>query len=336
MGSKMTCGAGGRQKGVALITVMLVFAIATIVAAEVASRNYRDIRKTANLFNSKQAYHYALSGEQYAREILYRDYYEQKQQGIKADTLDDKWAQNFEPFKIDGGDMSIEIHDLQGRFNVNNLVNSGGSVNGMAVTQFRKLLNGLAIQRDYTALVVDWMDADKNRFADGAEDPDYQGDYLPANRPLVDKSELLMVKDMDPQDYLKLAPYITALPKKLGKTLFDATKYNLNTADAKLLKAVGLSAGEADAIKSRQEQGGFDTLQQWLSTPEGGKLASGSSLFTIRSDFFEVVVKASYQQRISILTSYLYRNPEDGAITIIKRQIGAGLSPSHAKQPEAT
>ena len=75
---------GSRQRGIALITVLLVFALAAIIASDVASRIYRDIRKTSNLINSKQAYHYALAGEQFARQILFRDYRDEKELHVDA------------------------------------------------------------------------------------------------------------------------------------------------------------------------------------------------------------------------------------------------------------
>ena len=81
-----------RQRGIALISVLLVFALATVIASEIIARNALDIRKTANYLNSQQAYYYALSGEAYARQLLYRDFSEANG-SAPSDALTDDWAQ---------------------------------------------------------------------------------------------------------------------------------------------------------------------------------------------------------------------------------------------------
>ncbi len=315
----MTCNRPGRQSGLALISVLLVFALVTVIAGEIASRTYRDMRKTANLINSKQAYHYALSGEQFARQILYRDFSEQRDEQRPADGLTDNWALELEVFEIEGGAMSLEIRDLQGLFNLNNLVTRDGTASPVAMEQFRRLQEALGITGDYTAAVVDWMDRDRRSLAGGdAEEAAYGEERLPANRPMADTSELLAVAGMERQDYLKLAPHVAALPKQVGEETVDATAYNLNTADDKLLQALGTSA----SLAGRQEQGGYNSVQSWLNTPEGAKLNAVSQQLSVTSRFFEVVVKAEYQQRVGMLTTVVHRDPEDGQLTVIQRQTG--------------
>ena len=314
-----------RESGVALISVLLVFAIAAIIAGEVMFRSYLDIRKTTNFINSKQAYYFALSGEQYARQILRRDFEEEKKRGIYADRLADIWALNFPDFNIEGGEMSIEIHDLQGRFNLNNLVNNSGQVDSAAVADLRRLQQILGLEADYTDRIVDWIDSNKNVFGNGAEDADYNQGYLPANAAMADKTELRLIQGMAIEDYEKLAPLVVALPKVVGEQPVNGTKYNINTVDAKLLEAISsLSAGAAQQVSNRQQKGGYDSLQDWLNSPDGANLGAVSNKIVVKSEFFEIVVTANYQQRITVLTAYLYRDPVDGSITVIKHQLGTG------------
>ena len=47
-----------REKGVALITVMLILALATILAVSMSTRQQLDIHRSANVFNFEQAYMY--------------------------------------------------------------------------------------------------------------------------------------------------------------------------------------------------------------------------------------------------------------------------------------
>ncbi len=310
--------APSRERGVALISVLLIFALATVIASEIMSRNYRDIRKTANLINGKQAYHYALSGEQFARQILYRD-----ATVNTSDNLLDNWAVKFDTFDIENGSMTIDIIDLQGRFNINNLVASNGAINPLAAAQFGRLLSVLNISEDYTPALIDWLDQDNAKTARGAEDDDYlQSHYLAANSALADRSELLLLKNLGTEDFEKLKNHVVALPKKVKDKEFNTTKYNLNTLDAKLTEVLaGSGSYNSNPISQRQRQGGYDSLSQWLSG-EGAALRNRQAQLATKSEFFEVVVKAIVDQRVSVIRTQLHRDAKDGRITVLKRQQG--------------
>jgi general secretion pathway protein K len=308
-----------RQAGVALISVLLVFALAALIGSEVMLRNYQDIRKTANLVNHKQAYHYALSGEQFARQILYRDFIESQ-----SDNLAEIWALQLDPFEIEQGSMTIEIRDLQGLFNINNMVTSNGSINQQARAQFQQLLAVLDIDENFTAILADWLDQDTIVQPQGAEDESYlEAQRLAANRPATDRSELRLLKGLGFEDYEKLKSHIVALPKTVKDKQISATKYNLNTLDAKLLEVLGGSdTDSSNTVTKRQQQGGYDSLDKWLNSSEGQRFRNRQNELTVRSEFFEVQVTAIFDERVSIIRSQLYRDANDGSITVIKRQQG--------------
>ncbi|WP_434457387.1 type II secretion system minor pseudopilin GspK [Stutzerimonas urumqiensis] len=62
-----------RQRGVALITVLLVVAIVTVVCAGLIGRQQVSIRSIGNQMQARQAWQYALGGEALARTLLRRD-----------------------------------------------------------------------------------------------------------------------------------------------------------------------------------------------------------------------------------------------------------------------
>ena len=62
-----------RQRGMALITVLLVVAVVTVVSAGIIARQQLSIRSSANQLHVRQAWHYALGGETLAKAILQRD-----------------------------------------------------------------------------------------------------------------------------------------------------------------------------------------------------------------------------------------------------------------------
>jgi len=76
-----------QEKGVALITVMLILALATILAVSMLSRQQLDIHRSANVFNFEQAYQYVLGSESWAKQILKRD-----RKDNETDSFNDDWA----------------------------------------------------------------------------------------------------------------------------------------------------------------------------------------------------------------------------------------------------
>ena len=61
-----------RQQGVALITALLVVAIAAVAAVSMASRQQLDIRRTGGLLHGEQAWAYVNGAETWARAVLRR------------------------------------------------------------------------------------------------------------------------------------------------------------------------------------------------------------------------------------------------------------------------
>jgi general secretion pathway protein K len=116
--------AGGRryQVGVALITVLLIVFLATLAATSLASLQQFAIRRSTLLQHQQQAHLYALGAEQWAMAILRRDLKHDLEQGTPVDSLDEDWAVIQPVLPIEGGVISGRIQDLQGRFNLNNLL----------------------------------------------------------------------------------------------------------------------------------------------------------------------------------------------------------------------
>ncbi len=314
---------GSRQRGIALITVLLVFALAAIIASDVASRIYRDIRKTSNLINSKQAYHYALAGEQFARQILFRDYRDEKE--LHVDALTDAWANIGEIFNIEEGGMTIKIIDLQSKFNINNVVDDQGLANLASLEQFRQLLSVLKIDQSVASKLVDWQDANRSKLKNGAEDEAYQPlGYLPANRPMVDRTELRLLDELSTEDYTVLKSHIVALPLTVNDKKIGSTKYNLNTLDAKIIEALLDPSRSSDLAKiaAQQKKGGYDTVLMWSANDFFQGLTVSGSQLSVNSEFFEISIAVKYDQHVSILRTHLYRDSSDGKITVLKRQQG--------------
>jgi general secretion pathway protein K len=120
-----------KSKGVALITALLIVALATVAATSFATQQQLDIRRTGNLIDGDQAWAYAEGGEAWAKLILQRDTKDDQQANSNpddqqansaTDDLTEPWAQPLPPIKLVGGYMIGRITDAQARLNLNNLV----------------------------------------------------------------------------------------------------------------------------------------------------------------------------------------------------------------------
>lgn len=309
------------QRGVALITVMLVVAVATVVCAGIIARQHLSIRSSANQLHVRQAWHYAMGGETLAKAVLRRDL----QQGDPRAPVDhpaEPWAQPLAPFALDeGGELRVRIIDPTGRFNLNSLVREGAP-NYAAVAQFRRLLLGLQIDAPYAERLLDWLDADQEPSGGyGAEDGQYllaQPAYRAANRVLADVSELRLLLEMSESDYQRLLPWVSALPA-------DAS-LNVNTASARVLASLaeGLALSTAEGLVARRVGQGYADVSSFLAQLPG--LSVQSQGLAVGSQYFQVISEVSVGDRRQVLRSTVQR-ASDGRLYVLSRDLGQQAVP---------
>ena len=222
-----------KQRGVALITAVLIVALATILAVKVGFKGYLDQRRSATTMMLDQGYEVSLGAEAWAADILRRD----KASGSKTDDLSEEWALDIPPIPIEGGDVQGRLEDMQGRFNLNSLVafdDGTYKTDKAAVERLERLLEILDLEPKWAKVIADWIDADNNpEFPDGAEDSTYTSKtpaYRTPNMPVTRASELLSINDFGLERYRRLEPYVTALPM--------GTSINVCTASPELLDAL--------------------------------------------------------------------------------------------------
>jgi len=300
----------GQQRGVALVTALLVVAIATVAAIAMASRQQLDIRRTGSLLHGEQAWAYAVGAENWAVVVLRRD-----REDSKIDTLGEDWSTQPPVSFVEGGSIIGRLIDLQSRFNVNNLV-SGGGANVGNIDYYKRLLRLLDLEEELAEALVDWIDTDINvRFPDGAEDENYlllETPYRVSNRPLADISELRLVKGYTAEVVARLQPYLVALP--------EPTPININTADAVLLAALdadlGLSDGEA-LVEARGEDG-YESVASFMDQPALNAKQVDDSLLSVETQWFLMVSQADIGQGRARLASLIQRT--DDALRVVRRQ----------------
>ncbi len=215
-----------RQRGVALITAIVLVAIATVLAVHIGTRAALDLRRTAGLMALDQGWHVALGAEAWAAEVLRDDL--EDSGTTPTDHLGEAWAQPLPPLPVDGGEVRGALEDMQGRFNINNLVTSDRQVNETAVAQFERLLLLVGAQTRWARIMVDWIDdGTVPEIPEGAEDGTYLSQnppYRTANVVVSTTTEMMALPGMTREEFERIRPYVAALP--VGTTI------NLCTAKA--------------------------------------------------------------------------------------------------------
>ena len=286
-----------RQQGVALLTTLLLVALVAILTVNLQWDTSLDIRRSRNLFESDQALLYALGAEAWASEILQTD-----ARDSDTDHTGEDWATPVPTLPIEGGAIRGFLEDMQGRFNLNNLVGRRGQVDEVALEQFERLLTVLELDPALARITVDWLDHDlEPGFPSGAEDSFYTAripPYRTANLALTSASELLAIGEMDAASYLILAPYVTALP--------NGTALNVNTASAPVLRSLSDQISDTVAENLIGERGdqGFDGLAAFADLVEPEILQS----LELSSSFFRLTADVSIGSTRFTLYSLLERN----------------------------
>ena len=244
-----------RERGVALLTAILVVAVGTILATNLLWLGTLDQRRTAALLASDQGYQYVLAAEGWVGTILQQDL----EESPDSDHLGEFWAAEIEPLPIEGGFIYGQVFDQQGLFNLNNLVTVQGEEDELMVAQFERLLNLLELEPTLAGAVVDWLDPDiEPRFPYGGEDDAYartDPQYRVANGMITTPSELMAINGFEPEIFERLEPYVTALP--------TGTRLNVNTASDVVLASLSdeLDLGTARSLVEERGDAEFASVQ---------------------------------------------------------------------------
>ena len=304
--------AARRQRGVALITALLIVALVGSLAYTLKWDNALDFRRTAVMLNRDQAVQVAMGAESWIQIILRQDLADSN-----TDHLGEIWASELPGLPIDGGEVFGDIEDLQGRFNVNNLIDGDGRIDQDALEQFQRLLNALGLDPRLAGITGDWLDADQDAsFPDGAEDAIYTGivpPYRAANQLLSSASELAAIEGMDKATLDILLPHIVALP--------GTTPINVNTATGPVLQSLDerITLADAESLIAERAEAGFAEIAQsfaGLMDPDdiSNKLAETTEFFQLRVIVRVDTVRITYY-------SILERGPR-GDVTPILRSLG--------------
>ena len=308
------------QRGIALLTILVMVALATILAATIAKRQTNTSENTGYLMRQDQSLLYAKSAEAFFSELLIQD----SDNGSSIDHLQENWAKPMPAFPVEDGFISGRLLDESGKFNLNNLLKADGSVDDSARRWFEKLLQRVGLPDELSQAVIDWQDADdETTGAMGAESNYYQGldpSYLASNTRFHQVEELKLVRGFEGKNYDLIAPYVTALP--------EATKINMNTAAPLLLASIDpkldVKKLEQELKAKQAELTYFNSLEDlWklnaFSGIEPQNKTDAAAWLDSKSNYFTAQIEVVLSERKRQFTSAMMR--KDKQVTVYSRSL---------------
>jgi general secretion pathway protein K len=301
-----------QQRGVALITAVLMVALATIIAVGIGFKGYLQQRRAFTVFALDQGFQVALGAEAMAADTLMNA-------DLKQTDLAQRWATPINNLPIDGGgavgELSGQLEDMTGRFNLN-LLAEPANPNDPAqkkkqqdtIEQFRRILTMAKLEVEWADKIVDWIDADTNaNGAYGAEDDVYTGQtpaYHTANRRITRVSEILALPDFGYERYRKLEPLVSALPA-------DAL-INVCTAPGIVLDSFSATQSQygrdAEWLTKQRANGCFPDKKTLATALPAEEQARVNELTAVTSSYFRVTVVVTIGSNQFTLYSLLKRD----------------------------
>lgn len=270
-----------RERGVALVTAMLVAALAAAVAATLASSQSQWMRSVELRRAQVQAQAIVLAGLDWSRQAIGDD----TRNAAAIDHRGEAWAVPLPPTPLEGGSVEGHIVDAQGLLNLNNLA-FGGDLASAERGRLARLFatQGLS-ERSVEELVA--------RLASPPAAPGAPDAARLPEKGFTRSAEIVDIAGVGYDGFARLAAWITALP--------SATPLNVNTAPDEVLASAlpglggeGLAALLAD--RGRKPYASIADFRNRLPQPLPG---IEDHALAVKSDYFIVTVRARQGETLS-------------------------------------
>lgn len=281
------------QRGVALLTILLLVVSITVVAGAMLASQKIAIRRSGLLFDQDQLLQDINAGQQLAVTMIRAD-----DKLNDTDSEHDIWAQPIPPYSLGTHSIGIEVRDEASRFNINNLYQNG-AVDTAALAVFQRLLTQLNVEPDIAIAVLDYQDPDGEVHEDGGNESTVYAEQLNAtgskalpNQPFLSIDQLQEVQGITAEVLTTLRPYVTAAPYYLP--------INVNTASPVVLAALmdGATSEQMQGLidmRSKQALTSIDAVWQLpaLSNIDEAKRKELTPLLAVDSQAFMALITAT-------------------------------------------
>jgi general secretion pathway protein K len=284
--------AGRRSvRGAAIITAMLVVALAATVVSAMFWRQQVAVRSVENRLALSQARWVERAVLDWSRVILRVD-----QRQTTVDHLGEVWAVPVLDTRLDatvtagasfeeGAKTAVlagQIVDAQSKFNLASLVDPAGAISERHLAALRKLLTLIGQSEGIAERAAERVQQSVPRVIDNR--------VVPAQRPPMTRlADLADLPGIEPSAVLALEPYAIVLPR--------ATGVNVNTAPPEVIAAMieGVDLSVARRFVARRERTFYRTVDQAAADLDGRPTLS-AGLLGVNSAFFLVTGVLRYDR----------------------------------------
>jgi general secretion pathway protein K len=302
------------NKGIALITVILIIGILVAVVIELNRSSRAEIYDATNISDGIKLTYIAKSGFYGAVALLTNsknDYDTLRDDWAKAELLSEKSASLFTD-----GYFITTVEDEAGKIPLNKLINDTPDnpvIRNILIRLLTQPEFGLDEKKAEEIIdsIKDWIDADDSTTGYGAETSYYASldqPYEAKNAQLDCIEELLMIKGLTKEIFNGTKEK----PGLAGYVTVDSDGViNINTAPKMVLRALsaGISTEVADSIDEYRRKEGND-----LSSPQWYKQVTGMADVTIKSEL--ITVKSNY---FKIISTGKMKNMAQSLSGVVKR-----------------
>ncbi len=282
------------QRGIALVTAVMIVAIAAAIAVQIAFAHQIWFRQMENVADRGATDWLRRGALHWASLALLEDAGQNS-----TDHLGENWAMGLPTLPVDGGTIKVSIEDAQGRFNLNSV---GIPANLQALS---RLLEVLRLDPQLANAVLDWIDTNSDALPGGAEDVDYLNlnpPYRAANRPMASVDELRLIRGFDAKTVAAVLPYVTVLP-------VATNDINVNTASPVVLAALtGMDLQSAQRI-AEERVGSYKTIDEFKSKLPRGSTPPAAGM-SLKTDYFWVTLDTAIGRHERRSEALLQRLPD--------------------------
>ncbi|RYF03828.1 MAG: general secretion pathway protein GspK [Oxalobacteraceae bacterium] len=304
-----------RQRGVAVITALLLTTLAVAIVASLFWQQQVQVRSMENQRLHLQTKWILRGALDYTSLILdtFRGGYTSLDQAWALPVAETRLDQYIERERVAGENfdatLSGNVTDASARYNLRNLADSNGPVPDQ-VALFKNLLRNLQLEQSIGDRLAAYVfatlppAAPTGNGTGGTVQPPVQRSAV-TGKPisLLQVDDLLAVPGITQEMIERLRPFVIVLPS--GNTL---TTVNVNTAPPELLSAmvVNLSISEANTLVAQRKQAPWKNMGDFTNVLSGRVVTAANSA-DVKSDWFLVDSRIRLDRAALDAQSLIYR-----------------------------
>lgn len=296
-----------RQRGVAVITALLLTTLALTIVASLFWQQQVQVRSIENQRLQLQKQWVLRGALDWAGLILRED-----AKHSSVDNLDEPWAVPLADTRLDqyvengraddesaDATLSGAISDAQSRFNLTNLC-PGGTIDPAEVAVFARLLGNAQLDPALAQATADLMATSLKKPEEAT--PSGVGQSRPRPMEMVFVEDLLAVPGFNPAMIDKLKDFVIFLPRP--------TPVNINTAPAEVLAARidSLTLSDATSLTTNRSTASFRDLEDFAHRLPGKPFSLSTSNASVTTNFFLVSGKVRMSRAELEVRALIERN----------------------------